>query len=99
MNAGTLRDRSKPAFSRAGTTGLSFPFDRLPRIDYSRHPAYGGIFGSASWRDRVAALVQIAPALARFAAADVAVRLLHSRPRSPASPSLSAVAGALRADG
>jgi hypothetical protein len=70
---------------------------RIPDPDYDRHPAYGGLFGPPRLSDRLAALRQLLPHLAAYAAWDVADRLRRALPRRAATP--SPVLDALSRDG
>ena len=61
---------------------------RIPDPDYDRHPAYGGLFGRPRLADRSAALVQLLPHLAGYAAWDLIDRLRRALPaRRAGAPS------------
>ena len=70
---------------------------RIPDPDYDRHPAYGGLFGPPKLSDRLAALRQLLPQLAAYAAWDVLARLRRAFPDRTGAP--SPVFDALSRDG
>jgi hypothetical protein len=70
---------------------------RIPDPDYDRHPAYGGLFGRPRLSDRSAALLQLLPHLAGYAAWDLLDRLRRALPRRAGAP--SPVLDALSRDG
>lgn len=70
---------------------------RIPDPDYDKHPAYGGLFGQPKLKDRLAALAQLLPHLAAYAAWDVLDRLRRAMPRRASAP--SQVLDALSRDG
>jgi hypothetical protein len=70
---------------------------RIPDPDYDKHPAYGGLFGQPKLKDRLAALTELLPHFAAYAAWDVLDRLRRAAPFQASAP--SQVFNALSRDG